>query len=83
MNWKTRIQDKKLQPAQHARNDVKPYTTCMTSHPLLPCRLQINEIKDWLTDNGFEADVFELNKQKPKKDDWVKLVQSKCAGSRP
>jgi hypothetical protein len=41
-------------------------------------RMTIAEMKSWLTDNGFESDVFELNNKKAKKGDWVTLIQDKC-----
>jgi len=43
-------------------------------------RMTIQEMKNWLTDNKFEADVFTYNNRKPapKKDDWAKLIKEKC-----
>ena len=40
----------------------------------------MQEIKSWLTDQGFEDAVFQCNNRKPaaKKNDWVALVREKC-----
>lgn len=47
-----------------------------------PAQMTIPEIKEWLTDAGFEGEVWELvNRKTPrvKKDDWVQLARSKQA----
>jgi hypothetical protein len=39
--------------------------------------MSIQEIKAWLTDSGYEADVFDLNARKAKKADWVNKLKEK------
>ncbi|PNW80255.1 hypothetical protein CHLRE_08g384200v5 [Chlamydomonas reinhardtii] len=50
--------------------------------PPLPPNLEsmkVNDIKDYLTQAGLEAAVFELQaKGRPQKKDWVALAKSKC-----
>jgi predicted nucleic acid-binding Zn-ribbon protein len=41
-------------------------------------KMTVQEMKAWLTERQFEADVFELNSKKPKKQDWSNLISSKC-----
>jgi hypothetical protein len=48
-------------------------------------QLTIQEIKEWLTDQGFEEEVWALTSRKAprvKKDDWVQLVRSKQGAAR-
>lgn len=43
-------------------------------------QMTIQEIKEWLTDHGFEDDVWSLTNRKTprvKKDDWLQLIWSK------
>jgi hypothetical protein len=43
-------------------------------------QMTIQEIKEWLTDHGFEDDVWSLTNRKTprvKKDDWLQLIRSK------
>ncbi|KAG2424409.1 hypothetical protein HXX76_014618 [Chlamydomonas incerta] len=53
--------------------------------PPLPPNLdsmKVNDIKDYLTQAGLEAAVFELQaKGRPQKKDWIALAKSKCGPS--
>lgn len=64
---------KKMPAAQH---HAMPH-----EHVLQPIVLpQINDIKDWLTGRGWEADVFKLTQRRPapRKDDWLALAREKA-----
>ena len=41
-------------------------------------KMTVQEMKAWLTDKNYEADVFELNSKKGKKPEWISMIKSKC-----
>lgn len=41
-----------------------------------PASMTVNQIKEWMTERGHEQQVFQLNKDKAKKPQWVGAMRA-------
>eukprot|EP00798_Chlamydomonas_sp_ICE-L_P005053 gene5053-34844_t len=78
------LKDRATPGSAQAGADEAGTSSAGGTKPILPADIDkssIAAIKIFLTDSGFETDVFEytMRKPAPKKSDWVKLVKEKYA----